>query len=74
MSEDPQQQNTEQEEQELARRQRAAGEEPDVLLDVSQLEVERITLEVDDLRAHSRQYCSHPAYRVAETSRSQTVA
>ncbi len=52
MSEDPQQQNTEQEEQELARRQRAAGEEPDVLLDVSQLEVESITLEVDDLRAH----------------------
>jgi pyruvate/2-oxoglutarate dehydrogenase complex dihydrolipoamide acyltransferase (E2) component len=33
-------------------RQRAAGDEPDVILDVSQLEVERITLEVDDLRAH----------------------
>jgi pyruvate/2-oxoglutarate dehydrogenase complex dihydrolipoamide acyltransferase (E2) component len=33
-------------------RQSAAGDEPDVVLDVSQLEVERITLEVDDLRAH----------------------
>ena len=28
------------------------GEEPDVLLDVSELEVEKISLEVDDLRAH----------------------
>ena len=27
-------------------------EEPDVLLDVENLEVEKITLEVDDLRAH----------------------
>ena len=52
MSEDRAQQNTDREEQAPARRQRAAGEEPDVLLDVSQLEVESITLEVDDLRAH----------------------
>jgi hypothetical protein len=28
------------------------GQEPDVLLDVSELEVDRINLEVDDLRAH----------------------
>jgi DNA anti-recombination protein RmuC len=28
------------------------GEEPDVLLDVNELEVDRLTLEVDDLRAH----------------------
>jgi hypothetical protein len=28
------------------------GQEPDVLLDVSELEVDRITLEVEDLRAH----------------------
>jgi hypothetical protein len=28
------------------------GQEPDVLLDVSDLEVDRITLEVEDLRAH----------------------
>jgi len=52
VSEDRAQQNTDREEQAPARRQRAAGEEPDVLLDVSQLEVESITLEVDDLRAH----------------------
>jgi len=31
---------------------RSASEQPDVLLDVPQLEVEKITLEVDDLRAH----------------------
>jgi hypothetical protein len=30
----------------------AQGEEPDVLLDVSELEVDRLTLEVEDLRAH----------------------
>jgi len=29
-----------------------AGEEPDVLLDVRELEVDRLTLEVEDLRAH----------------------
>ena len=28
------------------------GQEPDVLLDVSELEVDRINLEVEDLRAH----------------------
>src|SRR5215217_3936231 len=28
------------------------GQDPDVLLDVSELEVDRISLEVDDLRAH----------------------
>jgi hypothetical protein len=28
------------------------GQEPDVLLDVSELEVDRLTLEVEDLRAH----------------------
>jgi hypothetical protein len=32
--------------------ERSASEQPDVLLDVPQLEVEKITLEVDDLRAH----------------------
>jgi len=30
----------------------STGEEPDVLLDVSELEVDRIRLEVEDLRAH----------------------
>jgi len=30
----------------------STGEEPDVLLDVSELEVDRITLTVEDLRAH----------------------
>jgi hypothetical protein len=30
----------------------AQGEEPDVLLDVTELEVDRLTLEVEDLRAH----------------------
>lgn len=29
-----------------------AGEQPDVLLDVNELEVDKLTLEVDDLRAH----------------------
>src|SRR5215212_2613284 len=33
-------------------RQEVDGQEPDVLLDVSELEVDRITLEVEDLRAH----------------------
>jgi hypothetical protein len=28
------------------------GQEPDVLLDVNELEVDKLTLEVDDLRAH----------------------
>ena len=32
--------------------QEPEGQEPDVLLDVSELEVDRITLEVEDLRAH----------------------
>jgi hypothetical protein len=32
--------------------QAANGEEPDVLLDVTELRVDRINLEVDDLRAH----------------------
>ena len=31
---------------------RTTAEEPDVLLDVSELEVDRINLEVEDLRAH----------------------
>jgi hypothetical protein len=31
---------------------RASGQGPDVLLDVSELEVDRINLEVEDLRAH----------------------
>src|SRR5918993_3471638 len=35
-----------------AERRRAARKEQDVLLDVSELEVDRITLEVEDLRAH----------------------
>jgi hypothetical protein len=30
----------------------AEGQEPDVLLDVSELEVDKLTLEVEDLRAH----------------------
>jgi hypothetical protein len=63
LSEDPQQQTTSGREGTPARRERddgaptngggrPAGEEPDVLLDVPNLEVDRITLEVDDLRAH----------------------
>ena len=65
MSEDPQQQNnTEREEEAPPTRRgredgaatngggRRASVEPDVVLDVSQLEVERITLEVIDLQAH----------------------
>jgi pyruvate/2-oxoglutarate dehydrogenase complex dihydrolipoamide acyltransferase (E2) component len=65
VSEDRAQQNTAAEEAPVGRRgrdellgapergrERAAGEEPDVLLDVSELEVDRITLEVEGLRAH----------------------
>ena len=66
MSEDPNQQDADVEETTAARRQArrrrgseanggggsAAGEEPDVLLDVSELEVDRISLEVENLRAH----------------------
>jgi hypothetical protein len=63
MSEDPNQQDADVEEtsaaQRNARRRRGSngeggstGEEPDVLLDVSELEVDRITLTVQGLRAH----------------------
>jgi pyruvate/2-oxoglutarate dehydrogenase complex dihydrolipoamide acyltransferase (E2) component len=63
VTEDRAQQNTDAEEAPVRRERddggaavnggrRPATEEPDVLLDVSQLEVEKITLEVDDLRAH----------------------
>src|SRR5919199_2566003 len=46
------QQNTDDAEVAPALRQEPDGQEPDVLLDVSNLEVDRITLEVEDLRAH----------------------
>ena len=52
MSEERAQQNTDATEEAPAVRQEAEGQEPDVLLDVSELEVDRITLEVEDLRAH----------------------
>src|SRR5215203_1573559 len=67
MSEDPNQQDANVEEttaaRRRARRRRGSeangngggvqdGQEPDVLLDVSELEVDRISLEVDNLRAH----------------------
>jgi len=63
VTEDRAQQNTDAEEAPVRRERddggaavnggrRPATEEPDVLLDVSQLEVEKITLEVDDIRAH----------------------
>ena len=65
MSEERAQPNTDVEEEAPARRRRDNGgtatnggrrrpdqEEPDVLLDVPNLEVEKITLEVDNLRAH----------------------
>jgi exonuclease VII small subunit len=63
MSEDPNQQDADVEETTAEQREYqegaavngggdSAGEEPDVLLDVSELEVDRISLEVDDLRAH----------------------
>jgi hypothetical protein len=52
VSEDRTQQNTDNPEEAPAVRQGADGQEPDVLLDVSELEVDRINLEVEDLRAH----------------------
>ena len=59
MSEERTQPNTDVEEVTLARRRQDNGgrrstgqEEPDVLLDVPNLEVEKITLEVEGLRAH----------------------
>jgi hypothetical protein len=52
VSEDRSQQNTDAAEEALAVREEADGQEPDVLLDVSELEVDRINLEVEDLRAH----------------------
>src|SRR5918994_4249428 len=66
MSEDPNQQDADVEETTAAQRRArtrrgseanggggsTAQEEPDVLLDVSELEVDRISLEVEDLRAH----------------------
>ena len=67
MSEDPNQQDADVEEttaaRRRARRRRGSeangnggrveeGQEPDVLLDVSELEVDRISLEVENLRAH----------------------
>ena len=57
MSEDRSHQNTDAADQAPAVNQEADDQEPDdqepdVLLDVSNLEVDRITLEVEDLRAH----------------------
>jgi hypothetical protein len=52
VSEERTQQNTNDAEEALAVREEADGQEPDVLLDVSELEVDRINLEVEDLRAH----------------------
>jgi hypothetical protein len=52
VSEERTQQNTDDAEEALAVREEADGQEPDVLLDVSELEVDRINLEVEDLRAH----------------------
>ena len=57
MSEEPTQQNTDDAEEAPALSQEADDQEPDdqepdVLLNVSNLEVDRITLEVEDLRAH----------------------
>jgi hypothetical protein len=53
VSEERPQQNTDDADEETpAVSQQADGQEPDVLLDVSELEVDRITLEVEDLRAH----------------------
>jgi hypothetical protein len=45
-------QNTDDAEEAPAVSQEVDDQEPDVLLDVSELEVDRITLEVEDLRAH----------------------
>ena len=50
MSEERPQQNTDDAEEALAVSQEADAQDPDVLLDVSNLEVDRITLEVEDLR------------------------
>ena len=52
MSEERTHQNTDNADQAPAVNQEADDQEPDVLLDVSNLEVDRITLEVEDLRAH----------------------
>jgi hypothetical protein len=52
VSEDRAQQNADAAEEAPAVGQEAEDQEPDVLLDVSNLEVDRITLEVEDLRAH----------------------
>jgi hypothetical protein len=52
LSEDPAQQNADAAEEAPAVGQEAEDQEPDVLLDVSNLEVDRIGLEVEDLRAH----------------------
>jgi hypothetical protein len=52
VSEERSQHNTDAAEEVPAVSQEADGQEPDVLLDVSELEVDRITLEVEDLRAH----------------------
>jgi hypothetical protein len=63
MSEDPDQRDADVEETVVAQRRHEEGaavnggggstdDEPDVLLDVSELEVDRISLEVEDLRAH----------------------
>ncbi len=52
VSEERTQQNTDDADQAPAVSQEADDQEPDVLLDVSNLEVDRITLEVEDLRAH----------------------
>jgi hypothetical protein len=52
VSEDRTHQNTDDAEVAPAVSQEADDQEPDVLLDVSELEVDRITLEVENLRAH----------------------
>jgi hypothetical protein len=52
VSEERPQQNTDAAEEAPDGGQEAEDQEPDVLLDVSNLEVDRITLEVEDLRAH----------------------
>ncbi len=52
MSEERTQHNIDTADEAPAVRQEADGQEPDVLLDVSELEVDRINLEVEDLRAH----------------------
>ena len=52
MTEERPQQDTDDTEEVPDGGQEAEDQEPDVLLDVSNLEVDRITLEVEDLRAH----------------------